>query len=131
MDNQSLPPEAIEFAGLQRMNYQRLPWEEKLTIMWSWFWRSLIVTLGTSMIAGFVLGFFIVLATFLQKNLNPSAIMFVGFVLGGGVSMATIHPLIGWITSSRIGQYRIIICRTRTDESITPANPEPDRIIAF
>jgi Sec-independent protein secretion pathway component TatC len=131
MEHSDISREQIEFAGLQRVNYSKLPWEEKMTIIWGWFWRMFMVTLGTGAVAGFVLTIFIAILVTATNGLDPSVYSLILFILGAVLGIFTTHPLISWILSSRIGGYRIVLCRKRVDDQIELESPSDIRKVAF
>lgn len=53
----SFPPELSE-GTFRQIRYERLPWEEKATLMWSWYWRASIITFATALSATFLGGIF-------------------------------------------------------------------------
>ena len=119
MNSENITPEAIEFAGLQRVNYSKLPWEEKLTIVWGWVWRSLLVAMGTGMIAWLVIIVSVLAFNAISPGLNPFALMVFVWILGLGLGLVSTHPLVQWILNSRIGTYRILLCKYRNSDDIT------------
>jgi hypothetical protein len=133
MDNPVITPEQIEFAGLKRVNYAKLPWEEKVTVMWSWLWRQMVVSAVTGTAAGFLLLLLTSLIMMIGgRDLAPGAIMAVFLLITLPVSFLTVHPLIGWLLSSRLGAYRIILCRRRAeDDTVTLSDPPERRMIGL
>ena len=131
MDEQNITPEAIEFAGLHKVSYQKLPWEEKVTIMWGWFWRSVVVTIGTATAVGIFLALSMAFFKMLNSDVSPAILAFVGLVMGLAMTIVTIHPLIAWLLSTRIGRYRLLLCETRHDQSITIERPGERKIVAL
>lgn len=131
MDGTSLTPEQIEFAGLQRVSYAKLPWEEKLTIMWGWLWRNMLVSFATGAAFGIAATVMIGILRAVAGTLDPSILSIMLLVLLIPLSVASVHPLIGWILSSRIGDYRIILCKRRDTDDITISEPRERKIVAF
>jgi hypothetical protein len=131
MNEVSITPEQIEFAGLQRINYSKLPWEEKLTIMWGWFWRTMLVSAGTGTFVGIFLSLATTLILTAAGNLDPRVYLVIFVLLAVPTGVMTTHPLIHWVLSSRIGSYRIVLCKKRDDEGLTLANDQERKIVAF
>jgi hypothetical protein len=131
MNEVSITPEQIEFAGLQRINYSKLPWEEKLTIMWGWFWRTMLVSAGTGTFVGIFLSLATTLILTAAGNLDPRVYLVIFVLLAVPIGVMTTHPLIHWVLSSRIGSYRIVLCKKRDDEGLTLANDQERKIVAF
>ncbi len=103
-----------DFIGLQRINWSRLPWEERLTVMWGWFWRTYAANLGVWAGATAVLGIINIAIAEFAGPLSGIASTFITllFILTFGL-LAT-QPLIIWLLSSRIGEYSIILCKRAT-----------------
>jgi hypothetical protein len=131
MNEVTITPEQIEFAGLQRINYSKLPWEEKLTIMWGWFWRTMLVSAGTGTFVGIFLSLATTLILTAAGNLDPRVYLVIFVLLAVPIGVMTTHPLIHWVLSSRIGSYRIVLCKKRDDEGLTLANDQERKIVAF
>ena len=131
MDGSDISREEIEFAGLQRVNYSKLPREEKLTIMWSWFLRTFLVTFGCSGILGLFYFTVIMIISIARVDLDPRVLGTIFLVLSLPLGLLTVHPLIHWMLSSRIGNYRILLCKKRENEDITLGEQEERRTVAF
>ncbi len=106
----------LQEAIFRPIKYELLPWEEKATIMWSWFWRTCIIGVCILVSVGFLGGMFGILITSLVGPLDISTSRVVGFVLGIVISFFATHPIIRLLTASRIGDYQIIILK-RTFQS--------------
>ncbi len=131
MDSPEISREQIEFAGLQRVNYSKLPWEEKATILWGWLWRHMLVSLSTGMAIGLFFSLALGLLTMIAGNVNPSILFIFIFILALPLTFVATHPLLNWLFSSRIGDYRILLCKKRENEDITIGEPQERKIVGF
>ena len=131
MDDANISREQIEFAGLQRVNYSKLPWEEKLTIIWAWYWRTVVIGLGIGFMTFFAIGILVALFAGVGTTIDKPILTFIVLVMVAAMGIGSWHPLINWIITSKIGDYRIVICRRRMDDTITLVPPQEPRIGAF
>ena len=104
-----------EFAGLQPVSYSKLPWVEKLKIVWGWFWRSTLMVIVMIIAAPIMLTVSKGNVSAGTGELDPRITLVIFLVLAIPFCMLTTNSLIHWILSSRIGKYRIIICKKRDD----------------
>ena len=103
--------EQTEFAGLQPVSYSKLPWVEKLKIVWGWFWRCTLM--GVILIGAATM--LLTLSKGPTGDLDPRATVVIFLILAIPFGMFTTNSLIHWILTSRIGRYRIIVCEKRED----------------
>jgi DNA-directed RNA polymerase subunit RPC12/RpoP len=106
----NLPPELAE--GIFRpIKYSQLPWEEKATLMWSWYWRTFIISLFVVWSAGFVGGIVGVLIAKVMGQLDALPLTTIGYIIGSIIGFFGTHPIIKVLTRSRIGDYQITILK--------------------
>lgn len=100
-----------EFYGLQRISYSSLPWEEKFTVMWGWFWKTYVVYVGVWAMAGTALSAGIAAITEMTGPINTVASAVINLILAAIIGFFATQPLIMLIVNSKIGNYRIILCK--------------------
>lgn len=94
----------------QEVNILKIGFTNILCILWSWFWRSIILTLAVMIVSGIVGG----LLGFLTTILFPIArsqqhmIIFniVGFIIGAFIGFLSLAFFIRWLTTVDLGGYR-------------------------
>ncbi len=82
-----------------------LPFSSKAGLCWSFFWRGLVITLGSSLaggLLGFVIGFVFALA-----GLPVELIQIVGGLAGLVAGCFFIYLYVKWLLSSQLGRYRL------------------------
>ena len=91
------------------LKFSELPTGARLSLWWSFLWRSFVIALGSALgggllggVAGFILGL---------AGLHRGAGI-VGLVLGAIVGCAFVYLYVYWLLSSRLGKFRLIIVRT-------------------
>jgi hypothetical protein len=131
MNGHDISREEIEFAGLQRVTYSKLPWEEQLTVIWGWCWRTIIVGIGAGTLASFCSVILLAIISRAAGNLEPRALAVVLLAVAFPLWMLTVHPLIRWLLTSRIGDYRLVLCKRRADDQITLSSDEPPQTAAL
>lgn len=94
-----------------RIQISDLSLRDKLTIMWGWFWRIIVIALIfaiISMIVGGIVGFFAGLIAYAAKvDLTQHIIYFriFGGIIGLIFAFISYFFLIKWLTKSRFGAY--------------------------
>jgi hypothetical protein len=91
------------------MNFETLDFGGKASLCWSFFWRGMLITIG-SMLVGAILGG---LAGFLIGMVGGrSAIGFAQWV-GGALGILSgcvfLYLYIRWLLSSRLGRFRLVL----------------------
>jgi ABC-type amino acid transport system permease subunit len=92
---------------MNKLEIQTLPFFSKAAICWSFFWRSVAVTLGSGICAaviGGVIGF-----VFAALGLPRSAVSFVGGLVGLLIGLFFFYVLVRWLLSSRLGNFRLAL----------------------
>jgi hypothetical protein len=102
-----------------------------MTIVWGWFWRMLLIALGTGGVAGTIFSIVIGVLVKVAGGVDPSVFTYIVFVFWAVLGMFTTHPLIRWLLSSRVGGYKIVLCRRREDDQIVLDAPETLRKVAL
>jgi len=93
------------------IQWERLPWEEKTTIMWSVFWRVMVVGWVVAAAAYRTLAFVFSIMQIASDAVDPFlSVLFLTIVIMLYGFLA-IGPLIRWITSASIGDYRIAVLK--------------------
>lgn len=90
-----------------------LPLSSKARICWGFFWRSIIISIGSGLCGGAlggIVGFVFGLAG------APKAVAAVSGVLGLVTGAFFIYLLVRWLLSSRLGRFKLIL--VHADESI-------------
>lgn len=97
-----------------------LPFSAKAAVTWSFFWRALLIGLGSSLtagLAGFVIGFVCAVA-----GLPIEFIQIFGLLAGLIVGFFFFYLYIQWLLSTRLGTYRLQLVRDDV-QSLTPPPP--------
>ena len=82
-----------------------LPFSSKAGLCWSFFWRGLVITLGSSLaggLLGFVIGFMFALA-----GLPVELIQIVCGLAGLVAGCFFFYLYVKWLLSSQLGRYRL------------------------
>ncbi len=93
------------------VDFKGLPWEEQAEIMWGWFWRVFIISVLTIWLSSFfggLIGNYIKLAV---GDLDPLVLTSIGFMIGASIGYLGINPTIKWLTSDKMGNYRVVILK--------------------
>lgn len=93
------------------IKYSELPWEEKATLMWSWYWRAFIIGVLTIWSSNFFGSLFFIYVEKVAGGLDPLVLQALSFIVAAIVGYLGTHPLIQLVTRSNIGSYRIVIVR--------------------
>jgi hypothetical protein len=88
------------------LDIKELPLSSKARICWGFFWRGIVVTLGSTLcggllggIVGFILGF----------AGTPKAAPIVGGALGAVTAAFFMYLFVRWLLSSRLGDFRLVL----------------------
>jgi len=88
------------------LDIKELPFSSKARICWGFFWRGIVITLGSTLcgallggVAGFILGF----------AGAPQAAAPVGGLLGVVTGAFFIYLFLRWLLSSRLGNFRLLL----------------------
>ena len=87
------------------VDIKSLPFSSKAGLCWSFFWRGLVIGLGSSLaggLLGFVIGFVFALA-----GLPVELIQIVGGLAGLVAGCFFLYLYVKWILSSQLGPYRL------------------------
>jgi len=93
------------------IKYSDLPWEEKATLMWSWYWRAFIIGVLTIWLSNFFGGLFFMYIKKLVGDMDPLVFQAIAFIVAAMIGYLGTHALIQLITGSKVGNYQIIILR--------------------
>lgn len=86
-----------------------LPFSSKAGLCWSFFWRGLVIGLGSSLaggVLGFVIGF-----VFALVGLPIELIQIVGGLAGLIAGCFFLYVYVKWLLSARLGTYRLQLVR--------------------
>jgi len=90
---------------MQPIHFPTLDFGLKIALCWSFFWRGVVITLG-SMIAGgllgFVLGFVLALV-----GVSRGAVTAVGGLSGIVCGFGAFYFYVRWLLSSKLGAFRL------------------------
>ena len=95
----------------------KIDFKDRLSIMWGWFWRSLILTIIVMLIgaaAGGILGFIIgIIMVFNGADVQEHQlfIQLIGGLIGFCIGFLSIAYYINWITKTNIGKYRFLMVK--------------------
>ena len=115
------------------INIRDLSFGAKARICWSFFWRGIVMTVG-SMLTGAILGglFGAILGFGVgAAGLSPQSIKGVGQILalavGIGIGFLFLYIYIRWLLSSRLGNYRLVLVSAEdtSDRSFQGDRTEP------
>lgn len=87
------------------VNFQTVPTLAKFGVCWSFFWRAIVITIGST-IGGAVLGAAVgavAAIAGLPREASPVAGGIVGLCVGFGF----IYLYVLWLLSSRVGRFRL------------------------
>ena len=96
------------------INIKSLPLSSKVSICWGFFWRGIVVSLGSALCGGglgALVGFILGLA-----GATEAAGTVVGGVLGIGCGAFFLYLLLLWLLSSHLGSYKLVL--VSADETI-------------
>ena len=97
------------------LNITELSLSAKAGICWSFLWRGLLITVGSSVcggIAGAIVGFILGLAG------ADAVVPVIAGLLGIAVGVLFIYVWVRWLLSSRLGQFRLML--VRAEEAAQP-----------
>jgi hypothetical protein len=91
---------------MNALDIKVLPFSSKARICWGFFWRSIVIAIGSALsgallgaIAGFALAFLGV----------TKGIAVVGGILGAVCGAFFLYLLVRWLLTSRIGNFRLVL----------------------
>jgi len=87
------------------VDIKSLPFSSKAGLCWSFFWRGLVITMGSSL-AGGLLGFVIGLV-FTLAGLPVELIQIVAGLAGLVAGCFFLYLYVKWLLSSQLGPYRL------------------------
>jgi ABC-type amino acid transport system permease subunit len=92
---------------MNKLEIRTLPFFSKVSICWSFFWRSGVVTLVSAAcgaLSGGVLGFI-----FALLGMPRSSISIAGGLAGLLIGLVSFYVLVRWLLSSRLGGFRLVL----------------------
>ena len=105
----------------ERVTFRSLTLEERLALVWGWWWRQMLVGLLAALVAlipFIVIGIIMGVAAGLkgvdgQRAIESAAteIQVAGFLLGAVVGFLSFSLSIRWLTTARIGSFELHIVR--------------------
>lgn len=94
---------------MNTVDIRTLPLSSKTGLMWSFFWRGLLITIASSLagallggVLGFIFGFL---------GFPIEAIQIVGGIAGLLVGCVFFYLYVQWLLTSRLGAYRLQLVR--------------------
>ncbi len=90
-----------------------------------------MIGIGIGLVTVFIIGMLIAMFTVVGVAVNKPILTLAMLIIAIAMGIGSWHPLINWIINSKIGDYRIIICQRRKDDTITLATPMEPKIVVF
>ena len=92
---------------MNHLEIKTLPFSSKVSICWGFFWRGIVVTIGSAIcgsLAGGVIGFI-----FAALGMPRSSVTVVAGLAGLTIGFFFLYVLVRWLLSSRLGQFRLVL----------------------
>ncbi len=92
---------------MNTLDIKELPFSSKARICWGFFWRGIVVTMGSALCAGLlgaIAGFILALI-----GATKASVTVVGGVLGTLSGLFFLYLLVRWLLSNRIGDFRLVL----------------------
>jgi len=116
MDDVSISPES--FPGyFKPIKYGSLPWEEKATLMWSWFWRTMLIAIVVIQVAFKIASLVYDAVTLTRGELGDTVVSAFALIVGSVIGYMGTHPLIKYLTKDKMGEYKIVILKKQPSDS--------------